>query len=77
MTLRGAVNLEAGTVPSSSSQGRVQSESEDFSRSILYVPGRQDEVISRVGKADPNTVVVLQASSSELYRHPPVTLSTN
>ena len=75
MTLWGAVNLEVGTVSSSSSRGRVQSESEDFSRSVLYVPGRQDEVISRVGKVDPNTVVVLQASSSELYRHPPATPS--
>lgn len=36
-------------------------ESEGFDRPTLDMPGRQNELIARVGKANPNTVVCLQA----------------
>lgn len=36
-------------------------ESEGFDRPTLHLPGRQDELISRLGKTNPNTVVVIQA----------------
>lgn len=39
-------------------------ESEGFDRPSLDMPGRQNELIARVGKANPNTVVVLQAGSA-------------
>ena len=39
-------------------------ESEGFDRPSLDLPGRQDELISRVSAANPNTVVVLQGVSS-------------
>ena len=38
-------------------------ESEGFDRPTLDMPGKQNELIARVGKANPNTVVVLQAVS--------------
>ncbi|CAL1703814.1 unnamed protein product [Somion occarium] len=39
-------------------------ESEGFDRLTLDMPGRQNELISRVGKANPNAVVCLQAGSA-------------
>ncbi|TBU29076.1 putative beta-glucosidase from glycoside hydrolase family GH3 [Dichomitus squalens] len=39
-------------------------ESEGFDRPTLDMPGRQNELIARVGKANPNTVVVIQAGSA-------------
>ncbi|GJE97941.1 glycoside hydrolase family 3 protein [Phanerochaete sordida] len=39
-------------------------ESEGFDRPTLDMPGRQNELIERVGKANPNTVVCLQAGSA-------------
>lgn len=36
-------------------------ESEGFDRLSLELPGRQDELVSRLGRANPNTVVVIQA----------------
>ncbi|KAI0075819.1 putative beta-glucosidase from glycoside hydrolase family GH3 [Panus rudis PR-1116 ss-1] len=39
-------------------------ESEGFDRPTLDLPGRQNELITRVAKANPNTVVVLQAGSA-------------
>ena len=39
-------------------------ESEGFDRPSLELPGRQDELISRVSAANQNTVVVLQGVSS-------------
>ena len=41
-------------------------ESEGFDRPTLYMPGRQDELISKLGKANPNTVVCIQAVRSIL-----------
>lgn len=38
-------------------------ESEGFDRANLDLPGRQDEVISRLAKVNPNTVVCIQAVS--------------
>ena len=38
-------------------------ESEGFDRPTLNMPGQQDELIARVGEANPNTIVVLQAVS--------------
>ena len=38
-------------------------ESEGFDRPTLDMPGRQNELIARVGKANRNTVVCLQAVS--------------
>jgi beta-glucosidase len=42
-------------------------ESEGFDRQSLNLPGRQDEVISRVAKANNNTVVCIQSASYVLY----------
>ena len=42
-------------------------ESEGFDRPSLQMPGRQDELITALGKANANTVVVLQAVSVYLY----------
>lgn len=39
-------------------------ESEGFDRPSLQMPGRQDELIAALGKANANTVVVLQAVSA-------------
>ncbi|KIJ69540.1 glycoside hydrolase family 3 protein [Hydnomerulius pinastri MD-312] len=39
-------------------------ESEGFDRPTLHMPGRQDELISKLGKANPNTVVCIQAGSA-------------
>ncbi|KAI0340159.1 putative beta-glucosidase from glycoside hydrolase family GH3 [Trametopsis cervina] len=39
-------------------------EAEGFDRPTLDMPGRQNELIARVAKANPNTVVVLQAGSA-------------
>ncbi|KAI0713388.1 putative beta-glucosidase from glycoside hydrolase family GH3 [Earliella scabrosa] len=39
-------------------------ESEGFDRPTLDMPGRQNELIARVGKANPNTIVCLQAGSA-------------
>ncbi|KAJ3558052.1 hypothetical protein NM688_g1141 [Phlebia brevispora] len=39
-------------------------ESEGFDRPTLNMPGLQNELISRVGKANPNTVVCVQAGSA-------------
>ncbi|TFK93148.1 glycoside hydrolase family 3 protein [Polyporus arcularius HHB13444] len=39
-------------------------ESEGFDRPTLDMPGRQNELIARVGKANPKTVVCLQAGSA-------------
>ncbi|KAH7921492.1 glycoside hydrolase family 3 protein [Leucogyrophana mollusca] len=39
-------------------------ESEGFDRPTLNMPGRQDELIAELGKANPNTVVCLQAGSA-------------
>ena len=39
-------------------------ESEGFDRPTLDMPGLQNELISRVGKANPNTVVCVQAVST-------------
>ena len=39
-------------------------EAEGFDRPTLDMPGRQNELITRLGKANPNTVVVLQAVST-------------
>ncbi|KAI0373363.1 glycoside hydrolase family 3 protein [Pilatotrama ljubarskyi] len=39
-------------------------ESEGFDRPTLDMPGRQNELISRVAKANPNTVVCIQAGSA-------------
>ncbi|KIP12383.1 glycoside hydrolase family 3 protein [Phlebiopsis gigantea 11061_1 CR5-6] len=39
-------------------------EAEGFDRPTLDMPGRQNELITRLGKANPNTVVVLQAGSA-------------
>lgn len=38
-------------------------ESEGFDRPTLDMPGKQNELIARVGKANPNTIVILQAVS--------------
>jgi beta-glucosidase len=38
-------------------------EAEGFDRPTLDMPGRQNELIQRVGQANPNTVVCLQAVS--------------
>ncbi|MGK3200748.1 beta-glucosidase H [Amycolatopsis sp. MEPSY49] len=38
-------------------------ESEGFDRTSLALPGRQDELVTRVAKANPNTVVVVNAGS--------------
>ncbi|MEV6557289.1 glycoside hydrolase family 3 C-terminal domain-containing protein [Nocardia sp. NPDC051756] len=40
-----------------------QVESEGFDRTSLKLPGRQDELVSRVAAANPNTVVVVNAGS--------------
>lgn len=39
-------------------------ESEGFDRPTLDMPGRQNELIERVGKANPNTVVCIQSVSN-------------
>ena len=39
-------------------------ESEGFDRPTLDMPKRTNELISRVGRVNPNTVVVLQAVST-------------
>lgn len=39
-------------------------ESEGFDRPSLQLPGRQDEVISRIAKANKNTIICIQAVSS-------------
>ncbi len=39
-------------------------EAEGFDRPTLDMPGRQNELIARLGKANRNTVVCLQAVSS-------------
>ncbi|KAJ7098171.1 glycoside hydrolase family 3 protein, partial [Mycena belliarum] len=39
-------------------------ESEGFDRPTLSLPGRQDEVISRIAAANPNTIVCIQAGSA-------------
>lgn len=39
-------------------------ESEGFDRPTLDMPGRQNELIARVGKANPNAVVCIQAVSN-------------
>ncbi|PIL30463.1 hypothetical protein GSI_07162 [Ganoderma sinense ZZ0214-1] len=39
-------------------------ESEGFDRPTLDMPGKQNELIARVGKANPNTIVILQAGSA-------------
>ncbi|KDQ59402.1 glycoside hydrolase family 3 protein [Jaapia argillacea MUCL 33604] len=39
-------------------------ESEGFDRPTMDLPGRQDELIARLGKANPNTVVCIQAGSA-------------
>ncbi|THU99349.1 glycoside hydrolase family 3 protein [Dendrothele bispora CBS 962.96] len=39
-------------------------ESEGFDRPTLQLPGRQDELISRVAAANPNTIVCIQAGSA-------------
>lgn len=39
-------------------------ESEGFDRPTLNMPGRLDELIEKVGKANPNTVVCIQAGSA-------------
>ncbi|WP_246274641.1 glycoside hydrolase family 3 protein [Phytohabitans houttuyneae] len=41
-------------------------ESEGFDRSTLALPGRQDELVSRVAAANPRTVVVVNAGSPVL-----------
>ena len=38
-------------------------ESEGFDRPTLDMPGRQNELVRRVGQANPNTVVCVQAVS--------------
>ena len=38
-------------------------ESEGSDRPTLHMPGPQDELIARIAKANPNTVVVIQAVS--------------
>ena len=38
-------------------------EAEGFDRPTLDLPGKQNELIARVGKANPNTVVCIQAVS--------------
>jgi beta-glucosidase len=38
-------------------------ESEGFDRTSLALPGRQDELVTRVARANPNTVVVVNAGS--------------
>ena len=49
-------------------------ESEGFDRPTLDMPRKQNELIARVGKANPNTVVVLQAvSRPSLLVRPPLT----
>ncbi|PXX63257.1 beta-glucosidase [Nocardia tenerifensis] len=40
-----------------------QVESEGFDRTSLKLPGRQDELVSRVVEANPNTIVVVNAGS--------------
>jgi beta-glucosidase len=45
-------------------------ESEGFDRPDLDLPGRQNELISRLGKANHNTLVCIQAVSSEYLVHP-------
>ncbi|KAJ7349434.1 glycoside hydrolase family 3 protein [Mycena albidolilacea] len=39
-------------------------ESEGFDRPTLSLPGRQDEVISKIAAANPNTIVCIQAGSA-------------
>ncbi|KAM5535560.1 hypothetical protein V8D89_010727 [Ganoderma adspersum] len=39
-------------------------ESEGFDRPTLDMPGKQNELIARVGKTNPNTIVILQAGSA-------------
>jgi beta-glucosidase len=39
-------------------------ESEGFDRSSLHLPGRQDDLISKISAVNPNTVVVLQVGSA-------------
>lgn len=39
-------------------------ESEGFDRPSLQLPGRQDEVITRIAEANPNTIVCIQAGSA-------------
>lgn len=39
-------------------------ESEGFDRPTLSMPGRQDELITTVAKANKNTIVVVQAVST-------------
>lgn len=38
-------------------------ESEGYDRPTLTMPGRQDKLIAEVAKANPNTIVVIQAVS--------------
>lgn len=42
-------------------------ESEGFDRPNLSLPGLQDEAISRVAKANPNTIVVVQCVGSIVH----------
>ncbi|EIW79091.1 glycoside hydrolase family 3 protein [Coniophora puteana RWD-64-598 SS2] len=39
-------------------------ECEGFDRPTMHLPGRQDELISKVAKANPNTIVCLQSGSA-------------
>lgn len=42
-------------------------ESEGFDRPTMDMPGRQNELVARVGKANPNTVVCLQAVRATVH----------
>ena len=44
-------------------------ESEGFDRPSLQLPGRQDELVTRVACANPNTIVVIQAVSAVCVFH--------
>lgn len=44
-------------------------ESEGFDRPALDMPGMQNELITRVAKANPNTIVVIQAVSNPSSYH--------
>ena len=51
-------------------------EAEGFDRPTLDLPGKQNELIARVGKANPNTVVCIQAVSLPHSTHAEVRVLT-
>ncbi|MDY7084251.1 MAG: glycoside hydrolase family 3 C-terminal domain-containing protein [Actinomycetota bacterium] len=62
-----AVRLAAGSDVAVVVVGTTeQTESEGFDRTSLALPGRQDELVSRVAAANPRTVVVINAGSPVL-----------